>query len=141
MTIIDYEPGKPCGYCGVRPDVACRHRRTVEPPVERPEPKPDGRRLRDWTGQGLNFRVKKPKPSTLELGEMERAWLKATPTEEAVSSGKIVRRAGVGTASMFGAFASKHQELFVRLRDGHNSYSYRLSEEGAERRRQLDAQP
>lgn len=53
--------GEPCPKCGVRPNVACAHR-PVDPAWAggKPfEPKEDGRRTRDYTGQGLNFGTRK----------------------------------------------------------------------------------
>lgn len=47
------EPGTPCPYCQVRPDVACRHRPADptwtmrDPPVPKPDPRRGG-----WNSSG-----------------------------------------------------------------------------------------
>lgn len=52
------EPGAPCYKCGVRPDVACRHR-PADPEWQALvfEDKRDGRSRPDG-GQGLNFKTR-----------------------------------------------------------------------------------
>lgn len=51
----DVTSGAPCRLCGVRPDVACRHRPAVGAPP-RPDLPADNRLRRDFAGQGFNFR-------------------------------------------------------------------------------------
>jgi hypothetical protein len=55
----ELEPGKPCLMCGVRSDIACRHRPAEAGRPPPPEQKEDGRKRRDWTGNGRNFHVRK----------------------------------------------------------------------------------
>lgn len=132
---MNMETGFPCGYCGVRSDVSCKHR-PGEPKRAVFADRIDRRTLRDFSGMGHNFHrpasPKKPSPVT---DAMEQAWLRATPAEgEPLPSGKIVRLAGCGSAAMFGHFAKRRMELFERHRDGHNSFAYRLTPEGIEAR-------
>lgn len=57
--MLPAEPGMPCFYCGVRPDVACRHRpATGSAPVQQPEPPQLPQRRKDG-GQGLAFKTRK----------------------------------------------------------------------------------
>jgi hypothetical protein len=57
------EVGAPCGLCGVRPDVACRHRpadgppRDVQAEPDKAKPISGGGRYRQFpNAQGNNFR-------------------------------------------------------------------------------------
>lgn len=54
---MDYfELGEPCTYCGVRSDVACRHRMASRPRPPLPDEKVDRRKVRGaFDGNGRNF--------------------------------------------------------------------------------------
>ena len=55
------EPGAPCPWCAVRPDVPCRHR-PADPDYRRPEQdegEEDKYKPKRGEGQGLNFKTRK----------------------------------------------------------------------------------
>lgn len=131
----ELEPGYPCKLCGVRSDIACRHRQAETLRAPFPD-RIDGRSL-NTDGRGYAFRIAAARKA--KLSAIERAWLLATPVlQEPMLAGHIALIAGIGSGQRFGAWASQRPDLFERVANTNNSYGYRLTEAGTRLRREIE---